>query len=67
MIGADTVYDADWVPVSIGLAVASGLCCYKIFYNLYLGNIELSNSENELSTTESIKSTDSSNTDECDL
>lgn len=31
------VYEADWVPVNIGFAVACSLMIYKTFYNIYLG------------------------------
>ena len=37
IIGDGTVFEADWIPVSIGFAIACGVLLYKVPYNLYIG------------------------------
>ena len=38
IIGDGNVYEADWVPVSIGFAVACAILLLFVPYNLYIGN-----------------------------
>ena len=46
IIGDGSVYEADWVPVSIGFAIACAVGLYKVPYNLYIGKQLLASSSN---------------------
>ena len=47
IIGDGTVYEADWIPVSIGFAVACAIGLYKVPYNLYIGKRLLARSSTD--------------------
>ena len=51
IIGDGTVYEADWIPVSIGFAVACAIGLYKVPYNLYIGKRLLARTDSETMET----------------
>ena len=52
IIGDGNVYEADWVPVSIGFAIACAILLLFVPYNLFVGNKLLKSAASSIQAAE---------------